>query len=38
MNDHDATFDDIRALMTRCQATVRERFGIDLEPEVKVIE
>jgi UDP-N-acetylmuramate dehydrogenase len=38
MNDHDATFDDIRTLMTRCQATVRERFGIDLEPEVKVIE
>lgn len=38
MNDNGATFQDIVYLINLCKARVRERFGIDLHEEVRVIE
>ncbi|HEV2011728.1 MAG TPA: UDP-N-acetylmuramate dehydrogenase [Candidatus Limnocylindria bacterium] len=32
-----ATATDVRALMLRCQADVRERFGVELVPEVELV-
>jgi UDP-N-acetylmuramate dehydrogenase len=37
VNAGDATATDVRALMRRCQAEVKERFGIDLVPEVELV-
>ena len=37
VNVGDATATDVRALMRRCQAEVKERFGIDLVPEVELV-
>ncbi len=38
MNDGGATFDDIRSLIRLCQSTVKQRFGVDLEREVVVLD
>lgn len=38
MNEDGATFDDIMALITLCQETVRARFGVVLEREVVVVD
>lgn len=38
MNEDGATFDDIMALINLCQETVRQRFGVELEREVVVVE
>nr|HPK00323.1 UDP-N-acetylenolpyruvoylglucosamine reductase [Candidatus Hydrogenedentota bacterium] len=38
MNDGGATFDDIRSLIRLCQSTVKERFGVNLEREVVVLD
>jgi UDP-N-acetylmuramate dehydrogenase len=38
MNEDEATFDDIMALIRLCQDAVREKFGVELEREVVVIE
>ena len=32
-----ATASDVRALMRRCRAEVKERFGVDLVPEVELV-
>ena len=37
VNRGDATAADIRKLMTEVQNRVMERFGVRLEPEVKMI-
>ncbi|MCD7981708.1 MAG: UDP-N-acetylmuramate dehydrogenase [Clostridiales bacterium] len=37
INRGQATAEDIRALMEHIQQTVREKYGVDLEPEVKFI-
>jgi len=37
VNTGAATAADVIALMRHAQRTVRERFGADLEPEVKLI-
>jgi UDP-N-acetylmuramate dehydrogenase len=37
VNVGDASAADVRALMRRCQAEVRERFGIELVPEVELV-
>ncbi len=37
INKGNATAADIRNLMTHIQTTVRDRFGVELEPEVKFI-
>ena len=37
INTGDATFADVTALMARVQATVQEKFGVLLEPEVKLL-
>ena len=37
VNVGDATAADVRALMRRCQAEVRARFGIELVPEVELV-
>lgn len=37
LNTGDATAADIRALIHHVRATVRERFGVDLHPEVEII-
>ncbi len=37
INRGDATAADIRALMSHIQETVKEKFGVELEPEVKMI-
>jgi UDP-N-acetylmuramate dehydrogenase len=34
VNDGDATARDIRALVERCRAVVRERFGVELREEI----
>jgi UDP-N-acetylmuramate dehydrogenase len=34
VNDGDAAAGDIRALVERCRATVRERFGVELKEEI----
>jgi UDP-N-acetylmuramate dehydrogenase len=34
VNDGDATARDIRALVERCRAAVRERFGVELRDEI----
>jgi UDP-N-acetylmuramate dehydrogenase len=34
VNDGDATARDIRALVERCRASVRERFGVELREEI----
>jgi UDP-N-acetylmuramate dehydrogenase len=34
VNDGDATARDIRALVERCRAAVRERFGVELREEI----
>jgi UDP-N-acetylmuramate dehydrogenase len=34
VNDGDATARDIRALLERCRAVVRERFGVELREEI----
>ncbi|MFO7976326.1 MAG: UDP-N-acetylmuramate dehydrogenase [Candidatus Hydrogenedentota bacterium] len=38
MNEDNASFEDIMALIALCQDTVREKFGVELEREVVVIE
>lgn len=38
VNDGGATFSDIMKLMKHVQKTVNEKFGIMLEPEVRIIE
>ncbi len=37
MNDQQASFDDVMGLIELAKATVRERFGIVLEEEVRII-
>ncbi len=37
VNVGDAGADDVRALMRRCQDEVRERFGVQLIPEVELV-
>jgi len=37
VNVGDASAADVRALMRRCQAEVRERFSIELVPEVELV-
>lgn len=37
MNEDNATFDDILGLIHLCRETVKDRFGVDLEEEVRVI-
>ena len=37
MNDQNATFEDVLYLIRLVRGTVRERFGIELEPEVRII-
>jgi len=37
INRSDATFKDVMSLIEYVQATVQKRFGIELEPEVKII-
>ena len=37
INDNDASAADIEALMAQVQDTVRERFAIDLIPEVRIV-
>jgi UDP-N-acetylmuramate dehydrogenase len=37
INDGDATAADILALIRLCQATVRERFGVDLREEIRYL-
>jgi UDP-N-acetylmuramate dehydrogenase len=37
VNTGAATAADVRALMRRCQAEVRERFGVELVPEVELV-
>ncbi len=38
MNEKGATFDDIRGLIMTAKAAVRERFGVELQEEVRIIE
>jgi UDP-N-acetylmuramate dehydrogenase len=35
INEDQASAEDVRALIAHAQATIRERFGIDLRPEVE---
>lgn len=37
LNQDGASFDDIMALITLCQTTVKEKFNVTLEPEVRII-
>jgi UDP-N-acetylmuramate dehydrogenase len=37
VNAGHATASDVRALMQRCQAEVKARFGVDLVPEVELV-
>ncbi len=37
MNENNATFTDVLSLMRLARDAVRDRFGIELEPEVRVI-
>jgi UDP-N-acetylmuramate dehydrogenase len=37
VNAGDARATDVRALIRRCQAEVKERFGIDLVTEVELV-
>jgi len=37
MNEHHARFEDVLYLIRLARNTVRERFGIELEPEVRII-
>ncbi len=37
VNTGDATAEDVRALMRRCQDEVKRRFGVDLVPEVELV-
>ena len=37
VNIGDATANDVRTLMRKCQAAVKEKFGVDLVPEVELV-
>jgi len=37
LNDGEATAEDVRRLMARAWHTVKDRFGIELEPEIELI-
>ncbi|HEY3218606.1 MAG TPA: UDP-N-acetylmuramate dehydrogenase [Candidatus Limnocylindria bacterium] len=37
VNIGDASAEDVRALMARCQAEVKTKFGVDLVPEVELV-
>jgi len=37
VNVGDASANDVRTLMTLCQDTVREKFGVELVPEVELV-
>ena len=37
VNIGDARAEDVRALMARCQAEVKTKFGVDLVPEVELV-
>ncbi len=37
VNIGDASAEDVRTLMRRCQAEVKSRFGVDLVPEVELV-
>jgi len=37
VNVGDASAEDVRALMRRCQDEVRERFSVELVPEVELV-
>lgn len=37
MNEANASFEDICELIERCKAAVRDRFGVELEEEVRII-
>ena len=37
VNIGDASAEDVRTLMRRCQETVKEKFGVDLIPEVEMV-
>jgi UDP-N-acetylmuramate dehydrogenase len=37
VNIGDATAEDVRTLMARCQAEVKRQFGVDLVPEVELV-
>lgn len=38
INENNARFDDVVALITHAKQTVKEQFGIELEEEVKIIQ
>ena len=38
MNENDATFEEILGLIKVCQRTVYEKFHVELQPEVRIIE
>jgi len=38
INDAGATFEDVTALMAHIQKTVLEKYGVELEPEVKILK
>jgi len=38
VNVQEATYEEVTTLMKVIQRTVHEKFGVDLEPEVKIIE
>ena len=37
VNIGDASAEDVRTLMARCQAEVKRKFGVDLVPEVELV-
>ena len=37
VNIGDASASDVRTLMERCQREVKEKFGVDLIPEVEMV-
>jgi len=37
VNKGRASAEDVLALMSRIQAAVKEKFGVDLKPEVRII-
>ena len=37
VNIGDASASDVRTLMERCQRVVKEKFGVDLIPEVEMV-
>ena len=38
LNQADATFEDVKTLLTLCQTAVQQKFNIPLTPEVEIVE